>query len=100
MDPASDATFQAIRRLLADRGISFREVTHEPTFTSQESAAARGEPMYVGAKALLVKTDDDFRLFVLPADEKLDSAAVKRAVWPADPPLRTLGRHDHRRARR
>jgi len=80
MEPASDATFQAIRRLLAERGIQFREVAHEPTFTSQESAAARGEPIYVGAKALLVKTDDEFRLFVLPADEKLDSAAVKREL--------------------
>ncbi len=34
--------------------------------------------MGVGAKALLLKTDDVFRLFVLCADRKLDSAAIKR----------------------
>jgi len=38
----------------------------------------RGEPLDVGAKALLLKVDDAFHLFVLPADCKLDSAAVKK----------------------
>ena len=33
-----------------------------------------------GGKALLLKTDDVFRLFVLPADRKLDSAAVKKRL--------------------
>jgi prolyl-tRNA editing enzyme YbaK/EbsC (Cys-tRNA(Pro) deacylase) len=32
----------------------------------------------VGAKALLLKLDDRFAIFVLPADRQLDSAAVKR----------------------
>lgn len=68
----------AIRRLLTESGISFREIQHAPTFTSEESAKARGEELQTGGKALLLKTDDVFRLFVLPADRKLDSAAVKR----------------------
>jgi Ala-tRNA(Pro) deacylase len=68
----------AIRRLLTDAGVPFREVQHAPTFTSEESAKARGEELRTGGKALLLKTDDVFRLFVLPADRKLDSAAVKR----------------------
>jgi prolyl-tRNA editing enzyme YbaK/EbsC (Cys-tRNA(Pro) deacylase) len=34
--------------------------------------------MNTGAKALLLKTDDVFRLFVLPADRKLDSRAIRR----------------------
>lgn len=67
-----------IRRHLNDAGIAFREVHHQPTRTSQESAAARGEPLSVGAKALLLRTDDVFRLFVLPADRKLDSNAIRR----------------------
>ncbi len=37
-----------------------------------------GEPLGAGAKALLLRTDDVFRLFVLPADLRLDSASVKR----------------------
>ena len=68
----------SIRKLLSEAGIAFREAHHEPTRTSEESAAARGEPLSVGAKALLLRTDDVFRLFVLPADRKLDSNAVRR----------------------
>lgn len=68
----------AVRRFLHEAGVTFAEKQHEPTFTSEESARARGESMAIGAKALVVKVDDRFVLFVLPADRKLDSAAVKR----------------------
>lgn len=67
-----------IRNHLNAAGIAFREVHHLPTRTSEESAAARGEDLSVGAKALLLRTDDVFQLFVLPADRKLDSAAIRR----------------------
>jgi Ala-tRNA(Pro) deacylase len=67
-----------IRAWLAAEGISFREVRHEATRTSEDSARARGEELRVGGKALLIKVDDVYRLFVLSADRKLDSAAVKR----------------------
>jgi prolyl-tRNA editing enzyme YbaK/EbsC (Cys-tRNA(Pro) deacylase) len=67
-----------IRAWLATEGVSFREVHHEPTRTSEDSARARGEELRVGGKALLIKVDDVYRLFVLSADRKLDSAAVKR----------------------
>jgi len=72
-----DQVLIRIRQLLADAGVAYREVNHPPTFTSEESAAARGEELGVGAKALLLRTEDVFRLFVLPADKKLDSAAVR-----------------------
>lgn len=68
----------AIRNLLTEAGISFREVHHEPTRTSEDSAKARGEELRIGGKALLMKGDDLFRLFVLPADRKLDSGAIRR----------------------
>jgi prolyl-tRNA editing enzyme YbaK/EbsC (Cys-tRNA(Pro) deacylase) len=67
----------AIRAWLARESVSFREVHHEPTRTSEESARARGEEIHVGGKALLIKVDADFRLFVLSAARKLDSAAIK-----------------------
>jgi Ala-tRNA(Pro) deacylase len=66
-----------IRDWLAREEIRFREVHHEPTRTSEESARARGEELRVGGKALVIKVDDTFRLFVLSADRKLDSAAIK-----------------------
>src|SRR5579863_6167793 len=67
-----------IRAWLTAEGVSFREVHHEPTRTSEDSARARGESLGVGRKALLIKVDDVYRLFVLSADRKLDSAAIKR----------------------
>jgi prolyl-tRNA editing enzyme YbaK/EbsC (Cys-tRNA(Pro) deacylase) len=76
----ANATLDAIRRLLTDTAVTFREIKHAPTYTSEESANARGEELRTGGKALLLKTDDVFRLFVLPADRKLDSAAVKRRI--------------------
>ncbi len=67
-------------RYLAEAGVGFRQLRHEPTPTSADAARVRGEPIGCGAKALLLKTDDDFRLFVLPADRRLDSARVKRQL--------------------
>ena len=66
-----------IRDLLNEHNVAFREVEHEPTFTSEESAAARGEDLKIGGKALLMKSGDEFRLFVLPADRKVDSSAIR-----------------------
>jgi Ala-tRNA(Pro) deacylase len=69
---------EAVRRLLESAGVAFVEKQHEPTYTSEESARARGEPLKVGAKALVIKADGVYRLFVLPADRRVDSAAIKR----------------------
>ena len=66
-----------IRQWLTQEGVAFREAHHEPTRTSEESARARGEDLRVGGKALLIKVDAEFRLFVLSADRKLDSAAIR-----------------------
>lgn len=59
-------------------GVVFREIHHEPTRTSEDSARARGEDLRVGGKALLIKVDDVFRLFVLSAEGKVDSAAIRQ----------------------
>jgi Ala-tRNA(Pro) deacylase len=65
---------------LTEAGVSFRQLHHEPTPTSADAARVRGEPIASGAKALLLKADDQFRLFVLPGDRRLDSASVKRQL--------------------
>jgi len=66
-----------IRELLCAAGITCREVQHKPTHTSEELARARGEELKVGGKALVLKVDDAFRLFVLSAARQLDSGAIK-----------------------
>src|SRR4051812_7090092 len=67
-----------IRAWISAAGVNFPEGHHEPTRTSEESAQARGEELRIGGKALLIKVDSTFRLFVLSADRKLDSAAIKQ----------------------
>jgi Ala-tRNA(Pro) deacylase len=67
-----------IRDWLIREEVKFREVHHAPTRTSEESAVARGEELRVGGKALLIKVDDTLRLFILSADRKLDSGALKQ----------------------
>jgi prolyl-tRNA editing enzyme YbaK/EbsC (Cys-tRNA(Pro) deacylase) len=67
---------QAIRGLLREHGAEFREVHHRPTRTSEEAAAARGEPIEIGGKAIVAKVDESFRLFVISAARKLHSRAI------------------------
>jgi Ala-tRNA(Pro) deacylase len=74
------SVLERIVRLLTEAGVSFRQVHHEPTPTSADAARVRGEPIGSGAKALLLKADDEFRLFVLPGDRRLDSASIKRQL--------------------
>lgn len=73
----SEGVLNAIRDMLVSQSIAFREVHHEPTRTSEESARARGESIDVGGKALVMKLGDEFRLFVLSAAMKADSAAIR-----------------------
>jgi Ala-tRNA(Pro) deacylase len=67
-----------IRSLLDARGADYREVHHSPTRTSEEAAEARGEELSIGGKALVLKIDNSFRLFVLSASKRIDSAKIKR----------------------
>jgi Ala-tRNA(Pro) deacylase len=69
---------EKIRAWLNAEGVAFREVHHPPTYTSAESATARNEPLHIGGKALLIRVDEVFRLFVLNADRKLDSGTLKK----------------------
>ncbi len=74
----SEQVLQSIRKMLDERNVKYREVHHEQTFTSEQSAAARGESIRIGGKALLLKVGDEFKLFVLSAALKLDSSAIRK----------------------
>ncbi|MCK4591601.1 MAG: hypothetical protein KAT86_07585, partial [Candidatus Latescibacteria bacterium] len=50
---------------------------HEPTRTSAEAAEARGEDISIGGKAIVLKVDGSFKLFVLSASRKLNSSEIK-----------------------
>ena len=71
---------ESIRDLLQQRTVPFREVQHGPTPTSQAAAEARGEELKHGGKALLMKIDADFALFVLPADRRTHSRSIRQEL--------------------
>jgi prolyl-tRNA editing enzyme YbaK/EbsC (Cys-tRNA(Pro) deacylase) len=68
---------QLIRELLTKNGFKFDEMEHEPTLTSEQAARVRGVDLEIGGKALLIKTDKIYRLFVLSAALQLDSGAIR-----------------------
>ncbi len=69
--------FENICRFLAENKILYRTVHHKPAFTSEDSATARGEDVKIGGKAILMKIDDSFKIFVLSAALKIDSKKIK-----------------------
>jgi len=69
--------FESICNFLTERNILYRIVHHQPTHTSEESAKARGEEVKIGGKAMMMKIDSDFKLFVLSAAFKVDSKKLK-----------------------
>ncbi len=74
----SESVFQRVEQLLKQHDVAFGVLKHDPVYTSEEAAAIRGVPLCSGAKALICKGDDRFVMFVLPADRKLASKAVRR----------------------
>ena len=76
--PNSAAVYAAILALLETNAVDYRTVHHEPTYTSEQSATARGEDMAIGGKSVLLKVGDEFRLFVLSATLRIDSGALRR----------------------
>ncbi len=74
----SEQILDKIRAMLNQASVGFREVHHEPTRTSEDSARARGEDLSTGGKALLMKIGDGFCLFVLPANLRADSGSIRK----------------------
>jgi Ala-tRNA(Pro) deacylase len=75
MEPS---VFSRVEALLSSAGVPFKVLHHEPVFTSEEAARVRGVELSSGAKALVCKADEEFLVFVLPADRRLDSRGVRR----------------------
>lgn len=69
--------FDKIKSFLNEQGVSFEEKEHAVTLTSEDSARIRGDELSAGAKAILYKVQDSFYLFVLAANEKMDTKKIK-----------------------
>eukprot|EP00531_Pseudo-nitzschia_arenysensis_P013519 CAMPEP_0116121482 /NCGR_PEP_ID=MMETSP0329-20121206/3720_1 /TAXON_ID=697910 /ORGANISM="Pseudo-nitzschia arenysensis, Strain B593" /LENGTH=185 /DNA_ID=CAMNT_0003615297 /DNA_START=238 /DNA_END=795 /DNA_ORIENTATION=- len=75
--------FGAITAFLDQNNVDYKTVHHEQTPTSEDAARARGVPLSIGGKALLLKIDESsdrsyFSLFVMSASRKLNSKAIKK----------------------
>jgi len=73
-----ESVFDRVEELLKSQELPFSVSRHKPVYTSEEAAAVRGVPLSTGAKALICKGEDQFVMFVIPADRKLDSKQVRR----------------------
>ncbi len=70
--------FERVEAFLLERGVTPDVLRHDPVYTSEEAAAVRGTSLSSGAKALICKGDGRFVMFVMPADLKLASKAVRK----------------------
>jgi len=77
-DGPTGCVLDSIVALLDEAGVAYRRLHHAPTRTSEDSARERDEPIRVGGKALLMKMDGDYALFVISAALRADSGAVRR----------------------
>lgn len=78
-----------ILKLLKNSGVEYKHLEHQEVRTSEEAAKARGVSLSSGAKAMVVKTKDQYSLIVLPADKKIDWKKVKK-ILGGEPRLATI----------
>src|SRR3989338_7497626 len=72
--------FEKIKKILDERGLEYSVKTHEPVYTSEQAAKVRGQSLKQGAKAIILRTDDNFVLAVLSAEKKIDSKKLRRIL--------------------
>jgi Ala-tRNA(Pro) deacylase len=71
---------KTILDFLTTNNITFHVFEHEPIRTCEESTQLIGLSLKQGAKSLLLKTENDFILVILPGDKKLHSKKLKKAL--------------------
>jgi len=69
--------FEQICALLDEQGVEYKLSEHALVRTSEEAAKIRGVELKTGAKAMVIKAEDTFFLFVLPGDRKIDWKKIK-----------------------
>ncbi len=76
--------YHKILSTLAEHSVHHLKYSHEPVFTSEEAAIARGEDVKMGAKALVMFADKSPILVVLPGDKRLVTKAFKKSFSVGD----------------
>ena len=76
----SVSAFDKIKTFLDENNVSYEFKEHEPVRTSEEAATVRGDDIRIGAKAMVLKADNDFLMVVLSAAKKIDSKTLKEIL--------------------
>ena len=71
---------EKIKEFLKENDINFTVTTHKPVYTSEEAAAVRNVDLKTGAKAMVIRSEGRFYLFVICADRKIDFKKVKQIL--------------------
>lgn len=74
-------TYNRVVSMLTEAKVQFVLKEHEPTHSSEQSAAVRGTPLKAGAKAIILKLSmrdgsSAFANFVVGANRKVDTKAI------------------------
>lgn len=72
--------FEQIKKILNEKNIRYNLSEHEEVRTSEDAARVRGVDLKTGAKAMVLKSKDNYFLVVLPADKRIDWKKVKQVL--------------------
>ncbi|HEY3380185.1 MAG TPA: YbaK/EbsC family protein [Vicinamibacterales bacterium] len=86
---------ESIRRFVETHGIGFTPIHHRVAFTAQEEAAATHVPGREWAKTVVCLADGKPVLAVLPANDRVDLAALRAATGARE--VRLAAEHEFSR---
>jgi Cys-tRNA(Pro) deacylase len=70
-----------VKKFLEDKNIKYELLVHEPVYTSEQAAKARGSELKKGVKALVLKTKEKkLILGLVAADRRIDLDALASIV--------------------
>ena len=72
--------FEKIGKLLDEKGIKYEKFEHEPVLTSEQAAATRGNPLGMGAKAMVMRSEGKFVMAVISGEKKIDMKKLKKII--------------------
>ena len=77
---SNPALLEQVCLLLDEAGVPYRRVQHEPGETAEAIAEARGTPLELGVKALLMKIRKEWVLIAVRAHQRTDNRKVRHAL--------------------
>lgn len=69
-----------ITEFLSSKGIDFEKLEHVPVTTSSAASGARGSSLSQGAKAIVVKANDEYYHLIISAAVRLDNKKLRKVL--------------------